>query len=36
VFCDLSVYTAFTETAEREEFFDFLREHHGALGPLVS
>src|SRR6516225_10126674 len=29
-------YTAFTETAEPEEVLDFLREYHGALGPLVS
>jgi class 3 adenylate cyclase len=26
----------FTETAEPEEVLDFLREYHGALGPLVS
>jgi adenylate cyclase len=36
VFCDLRGYTAFTETAEPEEVLDFLRECHGALGPLVS
>jgi class 3 adenylate cyclase len=36
VFCDLRGYTAFTETAEPEEALDFLREYHGALGPLVS
>jgi adenylate cyclase len=36
VFCDLPGYTAFTETAEPEEVLDFLREYHGALGPLVS
>jgi adenylate cyclase len=36
VFCDLRDYTAFTETAEPEEVLDFLREYHGALGPLVS
>jgi len=36
VFCDLRRYTAFTETAEPEEVLDFLREYHGALGPLVS
>jgi class 3 adenylate cyclase len=36
VFCDLCGYTAFTETAEPEEVLDFLREYHGALGPLVS
>jgi len=36
VFCDLRGYTAFTETAEREEVLDFLREYHGAVGPLVS
>jgi class 3 adenylate cyclase len=36
VFCDLRGYTAFTETAEAEEVLDFLREYHGALGPLVS
>jgi adenylate cyclase len=36
VFCDLRGYTAFAETAEPEEILDFLREYHGALGPLVS
>jgi hypothetical protein len=36
VFCDLRGYAAFTETAEPEEVLDFLREYHGALGPLVS
>src|SRR6516162_8882179 len=36
VFCALRGYTAFTETAEPEELLDFLREYHGALGPLVS
>src|SRR5215472_15174621 len=36
VFCVLRSYTAFTETAEPEEVLDFLREYHGALGPLVS
>ena len=36
VFCDLRGYTAFTETAEPEEVLDFLREYHGALGPLVT
>jgi adenylate cyclase len=35
VFCDLRGYTAFSETAEPEEVLDFLREYHGALGPLV-
>jgi class 3 adenylate cyclase len=35
-FCDLRGYTAFTETAEPEDALDFLREYHGALGPLVS
>jgi len=35
VFCDLRGYTAFTETAEPEEVLNFLREYHGALGPLV-
>jgi class 3 adenylate cyclase len=35
VFCDLRGYTAFTETAEPEEVLDFLREYHGALGPLI-
>jgi adenylate cyclase len=35
-FCDLRGYTAFTETAEPEEVLNFLREYHGALGPLVS
>ena len=29
-------YTAFTETAEPEEVLEFLREYHGALGPLVA
>ena len=36
MFCDLRGYTAFTETAEPEEVLDFLRDYHGALGPLVS
>ena len=36
VFCDLRGFTAFSETAEPEEVLDFLREYHGALGPLVS
>jgi GAF domain-containing protein len=36
VFCDLRGYTAFTETAEPEEVLDFLRDYHGALGPLVT
>ena len=36
VFGDLRGYTAFTETAEPEEVLDFLREYHGALGPLVA
>jgi class 3 adenylate cyclase len=36
VFCDLRGYTAFTETAEPEGVLDFLREYHGALGPLVA
>jgi adenylate cyclase len=36
VFCDLRGYTAFAETAEPEEVLNFLREYHGALGPLVS
>jgi class 3 adenylate cyclase/putative methionine-R-sulfoxide reductase with GAF domain len=36
VFCDLRGYTAFTETAEPEEVLEFLREYHGALGPLVA
>jgi adenylate cyclase len=36
VFCDLRGYTPFTETAEPEEVLDFLREYHGALGPLVA
>jgi adenylate cyclase len=34
VFCDLRGYTAFTETAG--EVLGFLREYHGALGPLVA
>ena len=36
VFCDLRGCTAFTETAEPEEVLEFLREYHGALGPLVA
>jgi adenylate cyclase len=36
VFCDLRGYTAFTETAEPEDQFEFLRQYHGALGPLVT
>jgi class 3 adenylate cyclase len=36
VFCDLRGYTAFTETGEPEEVLKFLREYHGALGPLVA
>jgi len=36
VFCDLRGYTTFAETAEPEEVLDFLRDYHGALGPLVS
>ncbi len=36
MFCDLHGYTAFSETAEPEEALEFLREYHGALGPLVS
>jgi class 3 adenylate cyclase len=36
VFCDLRGYTVFTKTAEPEEVLDFLREYHGALGPLVT
>jgi adenylate cyclase len=36
VFCDLRGYGAFAETAEPEEVLDFLREYHGALGPLVA
>jgi adenylate cyclase len=36
VFCDLRGYTAFTEAAEPEEVLEFLRQYHGALGPLVS
>jgi len=36
LFCDLRGHTAFTETAEPEEVLKFLREYHGALGPLVS
>jgi class 3 adenylate cyclase len=36
LFCDLRGYTAFTETAEPEEVLDFLRQYHGALGPLVA
>jgi len=36
LFCDLRGYTAFAETAEPEEVLDFLRQYHGALGPLVS
>jgi adenylate cyclase len=33
VFCDLRGYTAFTETAEPEEVFDFLREYHARSLP---
>src|SRR5271166_4988021 len=36
VFCDLRGYTSFSETAEPEEVLEFLREYHGALGPLVA
>jgi GAF domain-containing protein len=36
VFCDLRGYTAFAETAEPEEVLEFLRDYHGALGPLVA
>ena len=36
VFCDLRGYTAFTETAEPEEVLNFLRQYHGALGPLIA
>jgi class 3 adenylate cyclase len=36
VFCDVRGYTAFTETAEPEEVFDFQRQYHGALGLLVA
>src|SRR4029077_425472 len=36
VFCDRRASTAFTEAAEPEEVLDFLREYHGALGPLVA
>ena len=36
VFCDLRGYTSFSETAEPEEVLDFLRDYHGALGPLVA
>jgi len=36
VFCDLRGYTAFTETAEPEHQFEFLRQYHGALGPLIT
>jgi adenylate cyclase len=36
VFCDLRGYTAFTETAEPEDQFEFLRQYHGALGPLIT
>ena len=36
VFCDLRGYTSFTEASEPEEVLNFLREYHGALGPLVS
>ena len=34
--CDLRGYTAFTETAEPEDQFEFLRQYHGALGPLIT
>ena len=33
---DLRGYTAFTETAEPEDVLAFLRQYHGALGPLVT
>ena len=36
VFCDLRGYTAFTETAEPEDQFEFLRQYHGTLGPLIT
>jgi len=36
VSCDLRGYTAFTETAEPEDQFEFLRQYHGALGPLIT
>jgi class 3 adenylate cyclase len=36
VFCDVRGYTSFSETAEPEEVLEFLREYHGALGPLVA
>jgi len=36
VFCDLRDYAAFTQIAEPEEVLEFLRQYHGALGPLVS
>jgi len=36
VFCDLRGYTPFTETAEPEDQFEFLRQYHGALGPLIT
>src|SRR6516164_3250373 len=36
VFCDLRGYTAFTETAEPEDQFEFLRQYHGAFGPLIT
>jgi len=36
LFCDLRDYTGFTETAEPEEVLGFMREYHGALGPLVA
>ena len=36
VFCDLRGYTPFTETAEPEDQFEFLRQYHGTLGPLIT
>jgi adenylate cyclase len=36
VFCDLRGYTAFVKRPNPRRFLDFLREYHGALGPLVS
>src|ERR1700684_1736032 len=35
VFCDLRVFTAFTEATEPEEAMNVLREYHAALGELI-
>lgn len=35
-FCDIRGFTAFAERAEPEEVMAFLRDYHGALGPVVA